>query len=268
MFPLFLHTHLPYPSCHVSRAGGDSRRPQLPEEKDPPSLQLQLGAQHPQECRQVWGRNLHLRQSRYYRYIRCSSWKNRTKRCIESDTVLTSFKQVWKERIFLEIWTGSPTRLCVELWISAAPWSCSCFRNMDSFPQVNHQKIEHNVVFRSEGMYHLNLEIRSTVRVSAGKCLTIWQPLFSLYWGYGSGQRNNVNHFSVISSYFCYLLLSIFPLCKKTLIFWNKLSPTENFAGWNQSTVSHKYEWKNYRFVWVVRVTLSILFFSLSLLCH
>lgn len=40
-------------SCRVSRARGDSRRPQLPEEKDPSSLQLQFGAQHPQKRRQV-----------------------------------------------------------------------------------------------------------------------------------------------------------------------------------------------------------------------
>lgn len=36
-----------------SRAGGDGGGPQLPEEEDSPSVQLQLGAQHTEERRQV-----------------------------------------------------------------------------------------------------------------------------------------------------------------------------------------------------------------------
>lgn len=48
-----------------SRPWADWGRPELPEEKDSSPVQLQLRAQHPQERRQVWGRHIYLRQSRY-----------------------------------------------------------------------------------------------------------------------------------------------------------------------------------------------------------
>lgn len=72
--------------------------------------------------------------------IRHNSCRTAPKGVLKVMPMHSLFNPVQKERIFSGIWTGSPARLCVELWTSAGPWSCSCFRNMASFPQVNHQQ--------------------------------------------------------------------------------------------------------------------------------
>lgn len=71
--------------------------------------------------------------------------ENSKKGALKSDPMSSSLNQVQREKIFLETLTGSPTRLCAEPWISAGPWSCSCFKNMASFPQVKHKHIRNDL---------------------------------------------------------------------------------------------------------------------------
>lgn len=120
-----IHTHLSkmkhwsnlgFCFCCLSRAGNVCRRPQFSEEEDPSPLQLQLRAQHSKERRQVRRRHLHLRKDRY---ASVRQLQHDSKRLLPRGSKVASFSfNSTQERIFWEIWTGSPARLCVELWTS------------------------------------------------------------------------------------------------------------------------------------------------------